>query len=81
MIGNDFQSTHFQRFPAYMTKFDLTHFEINLYANKIGAEGAQLIAEGIKTQPHLKKLTVDLYFNNIGENGTKYICDQVSTLK
>lgn len=75
LIGNDFQPAHFERFPTYMTKFNLTSFELNLYANKIGAEGAQFVAEGIKTQPHLKQLNVDLYFNNIGENGTKYICD------
>lgn len=75
LIGNDFKPINFERFPTYMTKFNLTSFELNLYANKVEAEGARLIAEGIKTQPHLKQLSIDLYFNNIGENGTKYICD------
>jgi len=37
LIGNDFQPAHLQRFPTYMNKFDLNKFELNLYANKVGA--------------------------------------------
>lgn len=59
---------------------NLNSFGLNLYANSIGAEGAQHVANGL-TQTSPKKLDVDLYFNNITEVGTKYLSDSLAKQK
>jgi hypothetical protein len=48
----------------------LNEFHFNLYANKIGADGALVVANALKTQNNLKDLHLDFYFNNITEVGT-----------
>jgi len=55
----------------------LKYLDLNLYANKIGSEGAEKVAQAIKTQKNLTWLGVDLYFNNITEVGTEYICKAI----
>ncbi len=40
LIGNGLKAPHLERFKEYLKKFDLEHLDINLYANKIEAEGA-----------------------------------------
>jgi len=55
--------------------------DLNLYANKIGAEGALIVGDAIKTQTNLSYLSLDVYFNNITEIGTEHICNGIDAIK
>jgi hypothetical protein len=46
-------------------RVDLERLELNLYANKLGAEGVDHLVESLQTQKSLKALNIDLYFNNL----------------
>jgi hypothetical protein len=56
-----------------MSQIFLNELHLNLYANKLGADGAKVVSNALKTQKGLNNLHLDLYFNNITEVGTENI--------
>jgi hypothetical protein len=70
LIGNGLSANSLGYLETHISRANIKDLEINLYANKIGADGAQLLAKAIKTQKNLENLSLDLYFNNITEIGT-----------
>jgi hypothetical protein len=74
LIGNSLSAKALDHLETHLSRAHLKNLDVNLYANKIGAEGAFLVAKALKTQKQLNHLSVDLYFNNITEVGTQAVC-------
>jgi hypothetical protein len=70
LIGNGFSVQAFEYLETHLSRANLKSLELNLYSNKIGAEGAEIVSKALKTQKNLNYLSLDLYFNNITEVGT-----------
>ena len=77
LIGNGLSNKSLGYLETHLSRANLKALDLNFYANKIGAEGAAIIAKAIRTQTNLESLNVDLYFNNITAVGTKDICDSI----
>ena len=77
LIGNSLTSSSIGFLKTHLSRANLSELELNFYANKLGVEGAEIIAESLLTQRKLKQLSVDLYFNNITENGTESISKSI----
>jgi len=54
---------------------------INLYANKILADGASSLASGLFHHKDVTSFALDLFFNNISTNGTRSLTGVVSRMK
>ena len=81
LIGNGLTAKSLGFLETHLQRASLKALDLNLYANKIGAEGAEIVAKAIKSQKHLDTLGLDLYFNNITEVGTQAICDSIDEIK
>lgn len=73
VIGNSLTHESLGFLKNHLSRAELTSLDLNLYANKIGVEGAEIVADSILSQKHLQELYLDFYFNNITENGTEAI--------
>lgn len=65
LIGNGLTAGALGFLETHLARANLKDLDLNLYANKIGADGAQIVAKALRTQKNLEELNVDLYFNNI----------------
>lgn len=65
VIGNSLTNNSLGYLKTHLSRAHLSDLELNFYANKLGIEGAEIIADALLTQKNLKALSVDLYFNNI----------------
>ena len=81
LIGNGLTAKSLGFLETHLQRASLKALDLNLYANKIRAEGAEIVAKAIKSQKHLDTLGLDLYFNNITEVGTQAICDSIDEIK
>lgn len=81
MIGNSLTVNSIGYLETHLSRANLKSLDLNFYANKLGAEGAELVAKALKTQKNLNELSLDLYFNNITEAGTQAICDSLEEIK
>jgi len=70
LIGNSLTDKSLGFLNTHLSRAHLQHLDLNFYANKLGVDGANIVAESILTQKSLKELGLDFYFNNITENGT-----------
>lgn len=81
LIGNGLTAKSLGFLETHLQRANLKALDLNLYANKIGAEGAEIVAKAIKSQKNLDALGLDLYFNNITEVGTQAICDSIEEIR
>lgn len=81
LIGNGLTAGSIGYLETHLSRANLKSLDLNFYANKLGPSGAELVAKSLKTQKHLKQLSVDLYFNNITEVGTQAICTSIDEVK
>lgn len=81
LIGNGLTAKSLGFLETHLQRANLKTLDLNLYANKIGAEGAEIVAKAIKSQKNLNTLGLDLYFNNVTEVGTQAICDSIDEIK
>lgn len=65
---------------THLSRANLKHLELNFYANKLGAEGAKIVSQAIKSQKNLSSLAVDFYFNNITTVGTEAISSAIGEI-
>lgn len=65
LIGNSLTNNSLGFLKTHLSRAHLSDLELNFYANKLGIDGAQVVADALLTQKKLKQLSVDLYFNNI----------------
>jgi len=67
LIGNELNKEAFGEsdLEQYLGRLEVQNLNLNLYANKIGAEGANLLSSALRNKLSLKSLHLDLYFNNI----------------
>lgn len=70
LIGNSLSNNSLGFLKTHLSRANLKELDLNFYANKLGIEGAQLVADALLTQKSLTTLGVDLYFNNITSVGT-----------
>jgi hypothetical protein len=77
LIGNGLTVGSIGYLETHLARANLKSLDLNFYANKLGAEGAGLVAKALRTQKSLNQLNVDFYFNNITEVGTQAICDSI----
>ena len=70
LMGNDITKEGISGLEQYLSQLSLDGLHLNLYANKLEAEGTEVVSNALKTQKNLKDLQLDLYFNNITEVGT-----------
>ena len=70
LIGNELTNNSLEYLKTHLSRANLKELDLNFYANKLGAEGAEIIADAILSQKTLNDLSLDLYFNNITEVGT-----------
>jgi hypothetical protein len=77
LIGNHITNSSLGYLKTHLSRANLKELELNFYANKLGAEGAEIIADAIETQKELRVLSLDLYFNNITEVGTEILSKSI----
>ena len=70
LIGNDLTNNSLGYLKTHLSRANLKELDLNFYANKLGAEGAETIADAILSQKNLDELSLDVYFNNVTEIGT-----------
>jgi hypothetical protein len=73
LIGNSLTHQSLGFLKTHLSRAQLKVLDLNFYANKIGVEGAEIVAESILSQKKLDELYLDFYFNNITENGTEVV--------
>jgi hypothetical protein len=81
LIGNGLSEKSLEYLETHLSRANLKRLDLNFYANKLGAEGAELVSKSLLTQKNLDYLGVDLYFNNITEVGTECICNAIDYVK
>lgn len=81
LLGNGLSEKSLEYLETHLGRANLKRLELNFYANKLGAEGAELVSKSLLTQKNLDYLGVDLYFNNITEVGTESICNAIDSIK
>jgi hypothetical protein len=69
LIGNSLTNNSLGFLKTHLDRAVLKELDLNFYANKLGIEGAELVANAIKKQTLLTDLSIDMYFNNITEVG------------
>ena len=62
------------------SKATFKRVNLNLFSNKLGAEGVKPVAEGIEQLSSVEALDLDFYFNNLTETGAKAVSESVSKL-
>lgn len=81
LIGNSLSVKSLQYLETHLSRANLKNLDLNFYANKLGPEGAEIVAKALRTQTRLDSLSLDLYFNNITEVGTESICESIDQIK
>ena len=77
LIGNSLSNASLGFLKTHLSRANLKVLDLNFYANKLGAEGAETLAEAILSQKSLTELGLDLYFNNITEVGTEILSKSI----
>lgn len=54
LIGNSLTHESLGFLKTHLSRADLKSLDLNLYANKIGVEGAEIVSDSILSQKHLK---------------------------
>ena len=65
LIGNGLKKESIGHLEAHLSRVNLKALDLNFYSNKLGTEGAEIVAKSILSQKQLKDLSLDFYFNNI----------------
>ncbi|EGR30670.1 isoleucyl-tRNA synthetase, putative [Ichthyophthirius multifiliis] len=80
LISNEITSVGAQKLAQAVQKIQsLNTLQVSLYANKLGAEGAQQISEIML--PQLQNFHLDLYFNNITDIGARSLSNKLINMQ
>ncbi len=70
LLGNSLTEKSIEYLNTHLGRANLKRLDLNFYANKLGAAGAERVSKALLTQTNLEYLSLDLYLNNITEVGT-----------
>lgn len=81
LISNGFTNNSKPIFAKLLPIFSSAEsLYLSLHANKIGAEGAEGVSQGLSELTNLKYLNLDLYFNNITDVGVAALSGSIKKM-